>query len=90
MPQLVTAARELFETPVMRLMLEAMESENPVRKVAPPDITPHGAFIMLGEQTGWNQFKDRFLLCSAPIETPDSIGEQDYAVPADEAVEKES
>lgn len=73
----------------MEMVLEAMdESENPMNKVAPPDITPHGAYIMLGEQTGWRQYRTRFMLMAQGIEPPQTDGEPTYADPPKETVEE--
>lgn len=79
----VARMREIFSDPVLQLWLEAMDTENPVRRVAPVDITPHGAYIMLGEQTGYNQYKERFLLGAQGIDSVrDDPGPQSYAEPA--------
>lgn len=73
--------RKLLEHPVLAMWIEALETENPVKKVAPADVTPHGAYIMLGEQTGWNQFKERFMLGGKPKEPPPQQEEMTYADP---------
>lgn len=81
----VAHMRQLFEEdPIFQMALDAMEeSENPMNKVAPPDITPHGAYIMLGEQTGYRQFKTRFMLLGQTIEVLQPDGEPTYANPTD-------
>lgn len=86
-PKLVAEMRKLLENETLKTWIEAFRSdplENPVKKPAPVTITPHGAYIMLGEQTGWNMCLDRFELGGKPLEQPkDDAGEQSYAEPAD-------
>jgi len=80
--------RQIFEDDTFKIWLETFEQDdNPMNKVAPPSITPHGAYIMLGEQTGWRQCLTRFVLGAVPIETPTPGGtaaDQTYAEPAPE------
>lgn len=85
----VAHMRQLLEDPVLQMWLEALdESENPMNKVAPPEITPHGAFIMLGEQTGWRMYRTRFALGAQIIETPQGDGPPTYA--PEEEIEPEN
>lgn len=77
--------RRLLETDIFKLWWEAMEeSENPANYRVSDDVTPHYAHIMLGQQTGYGVFKQRFLLGGRGIEVkePDR-GEQSYAEPGD-------
>jgi hypothetical protein len=84
--------RQIFEDDVFKLWLSTFEQDdNPMNQVAPTDITPHGAYIMLGEQTGWRQCLTRFVLGGVPIETPKPVGTQDdqtYADPLAEEAEQ--
>lgn len=75
----VAHMRQVLEDPVVQMWLEALdESENPMNKVAPPEISPHGAFIMLGEQTGWRMFRQRFMLGGQIVETQQGEEEATY------------
>lgn len=90
-PTYVSTLRAILADPVMQLWLDALETENPANKVAPADVTPHGAYILLGEQTGWNQFKQRFMLGAVGEETVrDDPGEQSYLTPDDKKEEVET
>lgn len=79
--------RGLLENETLKLWIETYRDdplENPVKKAAPPDVTPHCAHIMLGDQTGWNICLDRFMLGGKPLEGPPKSPEQSYATPPDE------
>lgn len=76
--------RKLLELPVMQEWLIAMESDNPVNKTAPRGVTAEDACIMLGEQTGWANFRNRFLMGGAKIEKLAPPPEQNYLRPADQ------
>lgn len=81
-PELVSEMRRIFELPAFKIWIETFrEDENPMNRPAPPDITPHGAYILLGEQTGWRQCLTRFLLGAVPLEHPPKQEEQTYAEP---------
>lgn len=83
-PEFVSHMRRLFEEDVIfQMALEVMDgdTENPVNRTAPPEITPHGAYILLGEQTGYRQFQTRFLMLGKGIEPQLSDGEPSYAEP---------
>ena len=87
-PELVAEMRKIFEIPAFKFWLEAFsESDNPMNRVAPPSITPHGAYILLGEQTGWRQCLTRFMLGAVPLEQPPKKEEQTYAEPPPEPEE---
>jgi len=82
-PHLVKEIRMVFESSeALKLLLEAMETENPVNRAPLASVTPHGANILFGEQIGWNAYKNRFLMGATPLEDhePDR-GEQSYLEP---------
>lgn len=74
--------RALLEDDVLKLWWEALETENPANYPVKDDVTPHFAHIMLGQQTGYGMFKQRFLLGGVGIEiAADTTGEQSYLPP---------
>lgn len=85
-PELVSEMRKLLEDhTVLKLWLEALEETNPAKKTAPVGIQSHDAFIMLGEQTGWMNYRDLFRTGALPLETPKPQGtqaDQTYADPS--------
>lgn len=83
-PELVSEMRKLLENPALAMWLEAMDNTNPAKKAAPVGIQSHDAFIMLGEQTGWMDYRDRFRLGGTAIEQPPKQEEQTYAEPPPE------
>lgn len=85
-PELVSEMRKLLESDIFKLWWEAMEeSETPANYKVSSDVTPHYAHIMLGQQTGYGVFKQRFLLGGRGIEIVETDrGEQTYAKPAEE------
>ena len=83
-PELVSEMRKVMENPALVMWLEAMDETNPAKKPAPVGIQSHEAFIMLGEQTGWMDYRDRFRLGGTAIEKPPQQEEQTYAEPAPE------
>lgn len=80
-PELVKWARELMETQNFLILLEALDSINPVKQPASPGVTPHGAHILLGEQTGWAQYRETMLSLRTRQEPPQQIPEPDYPNP---------
>lgn len=70
-----------MEHPTLLMWLDVMDTTNPAKKPAPVGIQSHDAFIMLGEQTGWMDYRDRFRLAGIPIEPPPSDPPQDYSDP---------
>ena len=85
-PHLVKEIRMVFESSdAIKLLFEAMEAENPVNRAPLPNVTPHGANILLGEQIGWNSYKNRFRQAAVPLEdTEPDRGEQSYLEPAEQ------
>lgn len=86
-PELVSEVRKLMEHPALSAWLEALEGTNPAKTAAPVGIQSHDAFIMLGEQTGWMNYRDLFRTGGVPIETPKPMGtaaDQIYAEPLPE------
>lgn len=83
-PELVSEMRKLLESDIFKLWWEAIEeSENPANFLVSTTVTPHYAHIMLGQQTGYGVFKQRFLLGGRGIEIPETDrGPQTYAEPA--------
>lgn len=83
-PELVAALRDALDLPVMKLWLDALETENPSNFLVDNHVTPHFAHIMLGTRTGYGVYKSRFLLGGSPLEIrQDDRGEQTYSTPAD-------
>lgn len=79
--------RKLMQHPALVAWLEALEGTNPAKEAAPVGIQSHDAFIMLGEQTGWMNYRDLFRTGRVPIETPKPVGtadDQTYAEPPPE------
>lgn len=86
-PELVSEMRKLLEHSVLATWLEAMEGTNPAKKAAPVGIQSHDAFIMLGEQTGWMNYRDLFRTGAVPHETATPVGtaaDQTYPDPPTE------
>lgn len=77
-PELVKWMRELTENDNFQVALEAMRSIDPVKNPARPDVTPHGAHILLGEQTGWAQYENEFLKLAARLPIPQETPPADY------------
>lgn len=70
-PELVSTIRTLLENETLRLWLDTLDlEENPANFKVKDDVTPHYAHVMLGFQTGYGVFKNRFLLGGVPLETP--------------------
>lgn len=86
-PELVSEMRKLLEHPILIMWLESLEGTNPAKKPAPVGIQSHDAFIMLGEQTGWMNYRDTFRLGGIPKEGPPQQEEQSYADPTPETQE---
>lgn len=76
--------RKLLEHPVLAMWLESLEGTNPAKKPAPVGIQSHDAFIMLGEQTGWMNYRDQFRTGGVQLEGPAKPPDQTYAEPAPE------
>lgn len=83
-PELVAEMRKILESHVLKQWLEAMDSEHPVNNSAPRGTTAEDACIMLGEQTGWQQFKNRFLLGGLGVNVRIKPPIQKYLEPADQ------
>lgn len=75
--------RKLLEAPAMQIWLEAQDGDNPAKKATPVGIQSHDAFIMLGEQTGWMNYRDTFRSSAIPLEPPPKTEDQSYADPPD-------
>lgn len=89
-PDFVAELREIFEKPVMKLWLEALDTdENPLNRSAPLGIQAHEAMIMLGEQTGWRAFQNRFLLGGVHLPVQKDDGPQDYSMSREEIEKQE-
>lgn len=89
-PELLAWMRGLVEHQNFKLALEAMRSLHPVRRVAPSDVTPHGAHILLGEQTGWQQYEQEFLKLGQPVPRRDPLPEPTYPRDEEEHAAEES
>lgn len=93
-PELVSEIRKLLEDhTVLKMWLDALEGTNPAKEAAPVGIQSHDAFIMLGEQTGWMNYRDLFRTGGTPIETPKPVGtqaDQDYSKSAEEILADEA
>lgn len=70
--------RELTEHENFKVALEAMSSIDPVKSPARAEVTPHGAHIMLGEQTGWAQYESMFLALATRLPISQAMPEADY------------
>jgi hypothetical protein len=77
-PLLVANARALQEADTFQAILAIMRTRHPVNAVAPDSITPHGAHIMLGEQTGWQQYENEMLALATRLPMPNSPGPATY------------
>lgn len=71
--------RQMLESDVMKHWLDALDEENPAKKAVPVGIQSHDAFIMLGDQTGWMNYRDRFRLGGTPLEKPPEQPKMTYA-----------
>jgi hypothetical protein len=78
-PLLVANARALRESDTFKTMLAVMRSRHPVNAVAPDSVTPHGAHILLGEQTGWQQYENDLLALATRLPMPNDPGPTTYA-----------
>ena len=67
-PEAVKRLREILSDETMQDWLEAMDEENPASGSIPKEVTPQQAHIMLGENQGWMQYRDRFRLGAIRLE----------------------
>lgn len=89
-PELVKWMREVTEHPHFELAKQAMRTIDPVRSPAKDDVTPHGAHILLGEQTGWAQYEIEFLKLATRLPAAQALPPPDYLEPENKPEENES
>lgn len=84
-PELVKQAREMMAGPLFQGILEVMREEEPVRFAPSPDVTPHAAHIMLGQQTGWAQYERRLLSLGTRLPNPQTTPPAEYRPDTEES-----
>lgn len=76
--ELVKKARAIIDSDVFGFMLEALSTIAPVTVSTPTGISPTDAAVMLGEQTGWEQFKQELLKLGRSPAARQQAPEADY------------
>lgn len=80
-PDLVKEMRKILENSTLRLYLEAMDEEAPVKYSPPEDITPHRAQILFGEVIGWAAYGKTLLSGGQQPPVPATEPDQSYLTP---------